>query len=179
MGGLQSILVSHRAALARYLRARIRCDGDVEDILQDLWLKTSSLETGPVAEPLAYLYRMAENLVRDRARSSVRRHMREAEWTTGEIDGTVDAAVDSQPTAERILLARDHLNRVDARIDALPDRASQIFRLVRIEGTPQKEVAATLGISLSAVEKHLQRAYRAVIEAQAELDAGRDHRQRH
>lgn len=145
VGGLQSILMSHRAALARYLRARMRGDGDVEDILQDLWLKVSSLETGPVAEPLAYLYRMAENLVRDRVRSSVRRNLREAEWTNGEIDGTADAAVDSQPTPERILLARDHLNRLDARIDALPDRASQIFRLVRIEGTPQKEVAASLG----------------------------------
>ena len=40
-----------------------------------------------------------------------------------------------------------------------------------ITKTPQKEIAVAMGVSLSAVEKHLQKAYRAVIEVQQGLDA--------
>jgi RNA polymerase sigma factor (sigma-70 family) len=172
MGGLATVFLANREALHRFLRARLRGTGDPEDVLQDLWVKLESLETGPVAEPLAYLYRMAENLVLDRRRSAMRRTKRETAWTEGQIDGSLGMAVDSQPDAERQLLALDHLRRVDAVLDDLPDRTAFAFRAVRIDGVPQKEIAASMGISLSAVEKHLQRAYRAVLEIQLRLDAG-------
>jgi RNA polymerase sigma factor (sigma-70 family) len=170
-GGLESTFLANRQTLLRYVRARFRGDGEPEDIVQDVWLKLSSLETGPIAEPLAYLYRMTENLVLDRRRSAIRRTNRETEWTKCQIDGTFDSPIDSQPNPERILLARDHLRRVNAVLDALPERTAYTFRAVRIEGTPQKEIALAMGISLSAVEKHLQRAYRAVIEVQKRLGA--------
>jgi RNA polymerase sigma factor (sigma-70 family) len=178
-GGLASIFMANRPALTRYVRARYRGDGEAEDIVQDLWMKMSSLETGPIAEPLAYLYRMAENLVLDRRRSAMRRGNREREWTRGQIDGTLESPVDSQPDAERVLLARDHLRRVDAVLNDLPERTAFAFRAVRIEGTPQKDIAAQMGISLSAVEKHLQRAYRAVLAVQKYLDAETGQPERH
>jgi RNA polymerase sigma-70 factor (ECF subfamily) len=169
--GLEAVFMANRMALARFLRARLRGDGDSDDVLQDLWVKLQKIETGPVAEPLAYLYRMAENLVLDRRRSAVRRSNRETEWTRGQIDGEIGMAVDGQPSAERTLIARDHMRRVDAALEALPERTAFAFRAVRIDGTPQKEIAANMGVSLSAVEKHLQRAYRVVLEVQRTLDA--------
>ena len=36
---------------------------------------------------------------------------------------------------------------------------------------PQRQIAGELGISLSAVEKHLQKAYQVVVETQKRLDA--------
>ena len=164
--GLQSIFMNNRDALARYLRARLRGDSEAEDILQDLWVKLCGLETGPVAEPLAYLYRMAENLALDRKRSAIRRTTRESEWTKGQIEGTIEESIDTQPTAERLLLARDHLRRVEAVLAALPARTAEAFRSARIDGIPQKDIAVRMGISLSAVEKHLQKAYRAVLDVQ-------------
>ena len=169
--GLEAVFMANRPALSRYIRARFRMDGEAEDILQDLWLKLSTLETGPVAEPLAYLYRMAENLTLDRRRSTIRRGIREGEWTKGQIEGTLENPIDCQPDAERILLARDHLRRVNIVLDAMPERTAFTFRAVRIDGTPQKDIALQLGISVSAVEKHLQRAYRAVLDIQHRLDA--------
>lgn len=53
----------------------------------------------------------------------------------------------------------------------MPERTAFTFRAVRIDGTPQKDIALQLGISVSAVEKHLQRAYRAVLDIQHRLDA--------
>lgn len=177
--GLQSVFLKSRAALARYLRARRCGDSEAEDILQDLWVKLCGLETGPIAEPMAYLYRMAENMMLDRKRSAMRRTSRETEWTKGQIDGTIERSIDAQPSAERLLLARDHLRRVEAVLKALPERTAQAFRAVRIDGTPQKEIAAQMGISLSAVEKHLQKAYRAVLDVQYATGADREEPDRH
>jgi RNA polymerase sigma factor (sigma-70 family) len=177
--GLEQIFMANRSALARYLRARLRGDGETEDILQDLWVKLATLETGPVAQPLAYLYRMAENMVLDRRRAAIRRSNREIEWTRGHIDGTIETSIDGEPSAERTLLARDHLNRVEAALNCLPERTAFAFRAARIDGTPQKEVAASMGISLSAVEKHLQKAYRAMLDVQRLFVADMDGPQRH
>ncbi|WP_408988075.1 sigma factor-like helix-turn-helix DNA-binding protein [Sphingomonas sp. SUN019] len=43
--------------------------------------------------------------------------------------------------------------------------------MFRLEGKPQKEIAAALGISVSAVEKHVYKAYKSVVDAQARLEA--------
>lgn len=172
--GLEAVLEANRPALTRFLRARLRGGDGAEDMLQELWIKVRSLDAGPIAEPLAYLYRMAENLVLDLKRAGGRRTARDRAWTEGQIDGTLEAPADSTPNAERTLIARDILRRVDARLDALPERTAFAFRAVRIEGRPQKELAAELGISVSAVEKHLQRAYREIVAVSAELSADHD-----
>ena len=172
-GGLVAVFMANRSALQRFLRARFGGSADADDILQDLWIKIESLDAGPVAEPLAYIYRMAQNLVHDRKRSALRRNLRDSEWTKGQIDGDLHVATDNVPSAERQLFARDHLRFVYAVLDGLPERTAFAFRSARIEGMPQKEIAAKMGISLSAVEKHLQKAYHAVLVIQTELEAER------
>lgn len=42
----------------------------------------------------------------------------------------------------------------------MPERMRTAYRLFRIDHVPQREIAGRLGVSLSAVEKLLQRAYR-------------------
>ena len=53
----------------------------------------------------------------------------------------------------------------------LARRGQLVFRRFRVEGVSQRQIADELGISLSAVEKHLQKAYRALIEVRRRLDA--------
>lgn len=43
-------------------------------------------------------------------------------------------------------------------LNALPERTRDIFMLVRLEHMRQRDVTQMLGISVSAVEKHLVRA---------------------
>jgi len=54
--------------------------------------------------------------------------------------------------------------------DELPERTRTIFRRFRLDGEPQRQIAADLGISVSAIEKHLTRAYEAVAAAKLRLD---------
>ena len=157
--GLSAVLIAHRGALLRFLRAR-GAGEDGEDILQELWLKIERLEAeGPIADPRAYLFRMADNLMHDRVRASMRRTNREQAWTETGFDLT---GQDETPSAERALFARQRLRRVEMALATLGERSQAIFRRFRIEGVTQSRIAQEEGISVSAVEKHLQRAYRVV-----------------
>ena len=79
--------------------------------------------------------------------------------------------IDDQPSAEERLIARERLAVVQRALARLPERTVVILRRFRLDEIGQRQIAAELGISVSAVEKHLQRAYRALLEARAELDA--------
>jgi len=101
----------------------------------------------------------------DRRRAAVRRRLREENYqeSVGETDET--------PNAEHVLLARERLRRIDQVLATLGPRTDHIFRRHRVEGIPQRDIAAELGITLSAVEKHLQKAYRAVVAARGNFAA--------
>lgn len=170
--GLQAVLIEHRAALLRFLAARRAAPDEAEDILQDLFVKLGAVGAGPISEPRAYLYRMAANLLLDQRRAAGRRGAREQAWV--EARQAPDPAVDDRPSAEEALIARERLALVAGALAALPERTATIFHRYRIDGVAQRDIAAELGISLSAVEKHIQTAYRAVVDARARLEADAD-----
>jgi RNA polymerase sigma factor (sigma-70 family) len=160
-GVLASAFEAHRAQLLRYLRAR-GAGEEAEDCLQELWIRASSGDHDAVAEPLSYLYRMAHNLMLDRYRADSRRAHRELAYQ-GDVHG--DGEADKTPSAERALLARERLRAVERLLAGLGSRTDHIFRRHRIDEVAQRDIAAELGITLSAVEKHLQKAYRAIAAA--------------
>lgn len=168
--GLKAIFLGNRAALLRFLTARLRDATKAEDILQDVWIKLEDVvPAGPIAEPLAYLYRIAENVARDRQRSSSRRRVREERWVN---EGAYAAEGREEALSpERRAIARDRLRRIEARLAELPERTRYVFGAFRLDGRAQKDIAEELGVSLSAVEKHLQRVYKIIIDARREDDA--------
>jgi len=163
-GTLDEAFTSHRPALLRYFRAR-GANEEAEDLLQDLWVKLSAATDVAPDDALAYLYRMAHNLMLDRRRAALRRRRREEDYhdLLGDTDET--------PDAEHVLLARERLRHVDRLLASLGSRTDYIFRRHRVEGIAQKDIAAELGVTLSAIEKHLQKAYRAVATSSADLHA--------
>ena len=161
--GLKQLLVDMRGPLLRMLTARGARADEAEDLLQELFVRLETQAIGPVGEPRAYLYRMADNLFLDRRRAETRRAAREQRW--GEQDS------EPRPTPERELQGRERLAMVSAALSALPERTVEIFRRFRLDGESQRAIGESLGISLSAVEKHLQRAYRTVVDIRARLDA--------
>ena len=154
VGGLKAVFVEQRAMLMRLFVARLQSRDDAEDALQDMWLKLDSLDTRPVAQPAAYLYRMAANLASDRRIAALRDGRRDTAWLD------VQPIANEFADAERELIGRDALTRLNAIMDTMPERMRLALRLFRIEEMPQREIAARLGITVSGVEKLLKRAYR-------------------
>lgn len=162
--GLRRIILNERPRLLRFLIARGAGD-DAEDLLQDLWQRVSAASSQPIADPVSYLFRAAENLMRDLRRSTVSRARRQFDWHDAR------ALPEDQPLGERVLIARERLREVEAALGALGPRVALVFRRYRVEGVGQAAIASELGISLSSVEKDLQKAYRTIAELKARFDA--------
>ena len=162
--GLEAVFMNNRAALLRFLRARGAADA-AEDLLQELWIRAVGKTSEPIADPVAYLFRSADNLVLDRRRRAASRVQREQLWHSARYGAAV--AVGPTVFGEDVVLARDELRAVEAALAALGERTDIIFRRFRVDGLSQRQIADELGISLSAVEKHLQRAYRELVRLRA------------
>jgi RNA polymerase sigma factor (sigma-70 family) len=160
-GGLEAVYLERREALVRFLRVR-GAGEQAEDLVQELWLKVSSA-TSPVTDPVSYLYRAANNLMISRHRSAERSERRDDEWSSAgdRVDQSGEAAV----------AARQEIARAEQRLRSLGQRVLRTFVMFRIDGVPQKEIASHLGVSLSAVEKDLQRAYRAIADLRSASNA--------
>ena len=160
--GMEAVLLANREKLIRFLAAR-GAGNHAEDMFQELWVQIAVTRTGPVANPLPYLFRAANNLMLDRYRSARAAELREKAW--GEQDsGRV------QPSAERSLISREELERVEATINGLGERPAAAFHLFRIDGMSQRDIAARLGVSLSTVEADLRKVYAALAALKGQID---------
>lgn len=164
MSALKEVFLVERPMLLRLLTARLGGREDAEDALQDMWLKLDQLAPGPaeapMAHPGAYLYRMATNLAADRRIARGRAQARDTAWLD------VQPEADEHPDAEKALIAREALKRVEGAIAEMPERMRTALRLFRIEHRSQKEIAQELGVTVSGVEKLLKRAYHQLYELQ-------------
>lgn len=171
--GLSQVFEDNRSALLRFLTARTRDPSLAEDLLQDVWIKIDAhTPSGPIDNPLGYLFKTCENVVRDAKRSEIRKLARETLWSENQSDFVAQRS--DQLTPEKIALEHDQLKHAFLELEKLPDRTRQIFIDFRLNEITQKDIAANLDISISAVEKHLQRAYRVIMDYRKKDDAGLD-----
>ena len=162
---LISAFLKRRDLLRRTLVARAGTDA-AEDLLQDLYFKLQQVNPAePLANVDAYLFRLAFNLIIDFHRSGTRRSAREDRWYR---DGAVvrgGADVAPTPDAEQALAAKQDLARVMNALSLLPQQTQCVFKLHKLEGRSYRETASALGISVSAVEKHMSRALKRLLLA--------------
>ena len=165
--GLAAVFLANRDRLLGFLRAHGAGDA-TEDLLQELWVRVSAAPQQPIAQPLAYLYRAANNLMLDRYRSLRQAAQRDQDWAEvagGDIRGGSDA-----PLPDRAIIARQQLAQAQAALDAVGPRAAAAYRRYRLDGISQRDIAAELGVSLSTVESDLRRAWQALIALQRNAD---------
>lgn len=103
-----------------------------------------------VVEPEAFLMRTAINLSIDAYRASRNRgeHLLLEEVVL----------VDTTPSAEAVLLARERIARLSECLAGLDARTRKIFLAHRIEGMSYGEIARDNCLSVSSVEKHIAKA---------------------
>ena len=140
------------ADLLTRIRRRTRTDQDAEDLLHSAWLRLFAYRAeNEVREPAGFLVRTAANLAVDRHRQG-KRIAREP------VDAFESGLEDDSPLQDEVLASRERLRRVQAGLERLPPRTRQVFVMHKVEGMRLREVAAALGITQSAVEKHVAKA---------------------
>lgn len=152
---LATAYLARREDLRRFFQARLGGRADVEDLVQELYLKTQAVADEEIDNPAAYLYRLASNLMLDRLRRAKRAGARETEWRRANhaTVGVLDVA--DTPDAETAVIARQRLEKISQALTTLSPVTQQVFRLHKFEGLTHVETAARMGISRSAVEKHV------------------------
>jgi RNA polymerase sigma factor (sigma-70 family) len=146
-----------RLPLIAYFRRRVSSAAEAEDLTQDVFERVLKvLNHAPIANAEALVFRIAVNLLRDRARREITRGG-EQSLTSENIVALADAlTVDLSP--ERVVLGERTLADVLAALQELGERTQAIFYLYRLENLKIREIAAIYGISASAVEKQVSKA---------------------
>ena len=148
-----------RPSLMRYFQRRVRNAAEVNDLVQEVFLRL--LVRGGVqnmGQVGGYVFETASNILKDRQR---RRSVRHAEEHVS-FDPQIHE-VESIST-ERVYSGRQQLRAAALVLLELPERTRTIFILRRLEGMQYQAIADRLGISVSAVEKHMIRATRRLTE---------------
>jgi len=139
-----------RGFLMKYLRRFYDNTQDIEDALQESFLKTYEIEKKQDIEaPAAYLFMTANNF----ARRDLKKKSRMRTEPIEEIE--LSGLSIGMKAVEEGLEARQTLAFFCEAADSLPDQCRKAFLLRKVQGFSQKEIAKTMGISESTVEKHL------------------------
>jgi RNA polymerase sigma factor (sigma-70 family) len=156
---IAALSLRFRPALIGFFRRRVKDIAEAEDLAQEVFLRM--LHRGHVAEledARAYLFETASSVLIDRSRREAVRCQRDHEC----FDPKTHAG-ETIPI-ERVFIGRESLNRASIALLELPERTRTIFVLRRLEGMRYADVAQRLGISISAVEKHMARAMAHLME---------------
>lgn len=146
-------VLPHEPALKGYLRRTFPSVRDVEDVVQESYLRLWKAQAAALSANsiTAYLYRVARNLMVDRHRRSLRR----MESVVGALplENVIDEEVDVVETVSTH--EKEHL--LAAALATLPSRAHEVIILCKLEGLSHGEAAQRLGISKRTVDEHLRR----------------------
>ena len=142
-----------RGPLAAYFRRRIRNASEVEDLVQEVFLRLTVRGTPDHADHAsAYIFQIAASVLADRYRRRTVRRADEHVPLDPDLRGEQDF------DAARIYAGKQALNAAAAALMTMPERTRTIFLLRRIDGLRHQAIAKQLGLSVSAVEKHMVRA---------------------
>src|SRR5919201_2397319 len=147
----------HGRRIFGYCLKRLGSREEAEDAVQSTFLNAfRGLQRGVVPEfESAWLFKIAENVCRERRRSAWRRSRVEIARDLDAIHDTVPAP---QPSGDGDLVG------LSEALTAMPDNQRRAILLREWQGLSYREIAAELGVSKAAVETLIFRARRSLAQ---------------
>jgi RNA polymerase sigma-70 factor (ECF subfamily) len=133
------------------LLQRGRTREETEDLIQEAFLRMQEYceQGGSVRQPEGFLVRTVLRLA-----SNARRDEHRDLYADTDVD-QLTLVIDTQPTPDEVLAGYQCLERMRSTLDAVSRRTRDIFFLHRLDGLSYAQIAQRMGISISAVEKHI------------------------
>ena len=147
---IEQSFTESESALKRFLERFFYNTHDIEDILQDAFLQTWSIEKKQkIQSPKSYLFRVARNM----AAKELKKKSRQINAFIEEVNP--DELVCNETSTENEVDLNERLILFEKALATLPPRCRNVFVLRKVFGFSQKEIARRMNISVSTVEKHI------------------------
>lgn len=151
MPTLTDAFLRHYRELLGFLSSRTGSRDVAQDCAQDTWLRLRDCDVRIQPDnPRAYLFRTAANIAMDWHRARARESDAYARYANLQLPAQAPDTLD-------VACARQTVTRLERALRAQPVRSLEIFVMHRHDGYAYRDIAQRLGISTSAVEKHMMR----------------------
>lgn len=152
---------SHHGWLVSWLRRRLGCIHNANDLAQDTFLRVIDKSTSfaQINEPRALLSTIAHGLMVD--------HIRRKELEQAYLQTAAHLPKQLISSPEDRLVIIEALLHIDNVFKGLKPNVRNVFLLSKLEGMTYPEIATKLGISLRTVESHMAEALRHVLQSSA------------
>lgn len=146
---------AHEAALRTYLRGSFPRMRDVDDVVQESYLRVwRAAAAQQIKSTKAFLFTVARRLALDWARNASTTRVDHV----GHLDELSVVQEDANPADA--LGRQERIELLAEAIAGLPTRCREVFLVYKIGGRSRREAAAQLGLSEKTVEVHTARAMR-------------------
>ncbi len=151
----EEALRQHEPALRAYLARRVRSRQDLEDYVQDVYVRVLSAAppSGKIHSWRGFLLRVASNLLIDRKRRNDVR--RQEDHVPLDMDASLVDPYGHSP--ERVLMAREQLAVLAETLENVESQAREVFLAVRVEGLSHKEAGARIGVDAKTASRLVER----------------------
>jgi RNA polymerase sigma factor (sigma-70 family) len=160
-----SLVAQMRPALIRYFKRKSGSSVEAEDLAQDVLVRAlTHAHWKSSGEAKGYIFRTAINRWRDR-------HRRErTHGTSVSLDEKEIEELGTHNSPECVLIVRDELDQIARALEEMNVRTRTVLMLIRLEQMKVATVADVLGISPSAVNKHLAKGIARLAELRRQGD---------
>lgn len=160
-------ILPHEPALRAWLQRRSSPRLEIDDIVQETYAVLAELASvSHIQNPRTYFFSVAQSIVLQ----NVRRLRIVPIEAVAEIDLLNRHVEEIGP--ERHVADRQELRRVAELIASLPEKCRLAFKLRKVDGLSQREIAERMRISENTVEKHVGKALRILMKAMQVGDEG-------
>lgn len=137
------------ASLKRFIGRFIYRPDDINDMAQETFLRAySALNNREIDSPKAYLFKVAKTI-------ALKELARKSRQLTDYIEESQEKEVCEEVTLEENIGAEQKIRLYCDAIAELPPQCRRVFLMRKVQALSHKEIAQTLNISLSAVEKQI------------------------
>ena len=142
--------------LLNFLTKRLKCPDAAADLTQETFIRFYQfVKENPPDNARALAYRIAVNIASDYQRKT---KLRNSYTVDVDLAAFPDNFKSTAPGPEQTVMARQHLQQLNAALNELPPDCRRAFLLHGFDGLTYAQIASQLGISESMVYKHLTKA---------------------
>ncbi len=163
---LAAVVDRYESPLLRYVGQLLGAAEEVEDVVQDTFLKLHGQVARRGAESIAHLsswlFRVAHNLAMDVGRKRKRRAALQQRVMADPVINPVE--VQRLPAPDEKLGRREACEMAVAELQTLPDEQRQVVLLKIIQGLTLREISEITGLKIGTVNYRLTQGLRALSE---------------